>query len=172
MKHYKAGVKPGPLLLPELDGIDHINIYSKGETGLGKLLSNFACTEISTGFDGKFSSIEAYIYWLQTDSVNKETLRSLCGPDAKRFGRVLKKQKPRKISEEVLKDMVRDALLSKASNIFLQRLLIKSSLPFAHYYVFDGVVKPGPKEWEWVVQFWEDLRRQLKRKQFLKELQW
>lgn len=29
---------------PEMDGIDHINVYSKGKTELGKLLSNFART--------------------------------------------------------------------------------------------------------------------------------
>lgn len=40
------------------DGIDHINIYSKGKTTLGRMLSNFACTPFTHPEDGKFASIE------------------------------------------------------------------------------------------------------------------
>jgi len=47
------------------DGIDHINLYSRGHTELGQYLSNFAYTPIQTE-DGRFNSIEAYWYWLNT----------------------------------------------------------------------------------------------------------
>lgn len=45
------------------DGVDHINIYSKGKTSLGRFLSNFAQADIETE-DGNFASIEGYWYWL------------------------------------------------------------------------------------------------------------
>jgi hypothetical protein len=39
------------------DGIDHINVYSKGKTPLSRFLSNFAEADLETE-DGNFASIE------------------------------------------------------------------------------------------------------------------
>jgi len=61
------------------DGLSHINIYSKGMTELGRLLSNFANTPVNTPQDGKFTSIEGYWYWLLGKNDNREVLRTLHG---------------------------------------------------------------------------------------------
>ena len=51
---------------PATDGINHINIYSKGKTEVGRILSNF-----NTPFfkyetpHGKFRSLEGYYHWLR-----------------------------------------------------------------------------------------------------------
>lgn len=44
--------------LKENDGIDHINIYSKGKTELGCLLSNFAFSPFTINND-TFPSVES-----------------------------------------------------------------------------------------------------------------
>ncbi len=49
------------------DGVDHINIYSKGKTSLGRFLSNFVQADIETE-DGDFASVEGYWYWLTCPS--------------------------------------------------------------------------------------------------------
>lgn len=72
------------MINPENDGIDHINIYSKGKTDLGRFLSNFAHTPISSSQFGNFESIEGLWYWLGT---RNEKLRNLHGFLAKKIGR-------------------------------------------------------------------------------------
>ena len=42
---------------PKLDGIEHINIYSKGKTELGRLLTNFAQTPFIHPEYGRFESV-------------------------------------------------------------------------------------------------------------------
>lgn len=51
------------LVNPELDGIDHINVYSQGKTKLGRLLSNFANTPFEIPGLGRFQSVESYWYY-------------------------------------------------------------------------------------------------------------
>ena len=63
------------IFTPSTDGIDHINIYSKGKTSLGRWLSNFAKSPIETE-DGHFDSIEGYWYWYWLSSKD-DTLRAL-----------------------------------------------------------------------------------------------
>jgi predicted NAD-dependent protein-ADP-ribosyltransferase YbiA (DUF1768 family) len=71
-----------------MDGITHINIYSKGKTTLGRELSNFANTPIEVT-DGYFESIEGYWYWLGSSNKDKELLRNMSGFQAKQYGRNL-----------------------------------------------------------------------------------
>jgi len=55
------------------DGITHINIYSKGKTLLGKMLSNWSYYPIYLVL-GRFNSIEGLIFYL---SSNDEKLKEL-----------------------------------------------------------------------------------------------
>lgn len=68
---------------PNEDGISHINVYSKGRTGIGRFLSNFTFYPIHT-VDGEFHSIEGYWYWL---TCRDDRLRYLHGYEAKKLGR-------------------------------------------------------------------------------------
>jgi hypothetical protein len=49
---------------PSEDGVTHINVYSRGNTELGRLLSNFAHTPFSHPEFGEFASVEGFWYWL------------------------------------------------------------------------------------------------------------
>jgi hypothetical protein len=50
---------------PSKDGIDHINVYSKGKTELGKILSNWDSHPIKTPV-GLFYGIEPLLFYLQS----------------------------------------------------------------------------------------------------------
>lgn len=136
------------------DGINHINIYSKGKTSLGRFLSNFADARIETE-DGEFSSVEGYWYWLllKNDTAmiqrEKESLRIFFGFDVKDLGRRLLKRYGSRFSEEKQVDndsdfqrKIKNAIKFKIdNNLKYKEELAKCTLPFEHYYVYYGKVK-------------------------------
>lgn len=133
--------------LPENDGIDHINVYSKGNTFLGKQLSNFHEKYIITE-DGNFYSIEGYWYWLGTNNPNKEQLRQLSGFAAKKYGRELKALDWQDSNE--FKRKIKSAMRIKIFSMHLDKQIKENKLPFTHYYVFSGKVVNVP-EAEWIL---------------------
>lgn len=174
------------------DGIDHINIYSKGRTALGRFLSNFAQAEIETE-DGEFASIEGYWYWLlchpgtnpdckecdgegvtaldtgpQTyfgpcNVCSRDTLRTLFGNDAKKFGRALRQAQglsSDEVTSEDFRRKIKAAIKFKIDNHpRFKAELAKCSLPFEHYYVFYGKIKE-PSEHRWVIDYIDELRKE------------
>ncbi len=159
------------------DGVDHINIYSKGQTELGRLLSNFANTPFELFIDGWFASIEAYWYWLvlqisctpeQLPSVEETLkLRKLYGFAAKKYGRVLLENCLKGGAwsleqEKMFKGCIRNAFCAKLNwNPQIKEMLKQSSLPFTHYYNYNGkIVQANAHQWQ--VDFWEKTRTSLK----------
>lgn len=67
--HYLRGlgaVPTVPKILPATDGINHINIYSKGVSSVGRALSNFHTpSEPYVTLHGSFASLEGYYHWLR-----------------------------------------------------------------------------------------------------------
>ena len=115
--------------LRENDGIDHINIYSKGKTELGKILSNFAYTPFE--YNGiKYNSIEGAIFYYRTGD---ERFINLYGTEAKKLGKSLKGE--RKETYEMLKDWC-NAKLNQIP--IIEEILIQNELPFSHYFVMWG----------------------------------
>lgn len=66
------------------DGITHINVYSKGKTELGRLLSNFSHTPFY-GNDILFNSVEGWWQWFTTGK-EYDYLKYLYGFKAKKRG--------------------------------------------------------------------------------------
>ena len=128
------------------DGIDHINVYSKGKTSLGRFLSNFAYTTIVTE-DGQFDSIEGYWYWLKTkDCKLRENLREQSGFMAKNLGRSLEQKE--KIDWKEFKRKICAAIDEKLKRYPNQKKeLMECNLPLTHYYVYNGRKIPGGSEW-------------------------
>lgn len=131
------------------DSVDCINIYSKGKTELGRLLSNFANTPVDLP-EGRFASIEGYWYWL---SCHDDRLKSLYGFQAKELGRTL----PKSFQIANFEAKIKYAIWRKIeSNPQIKQQLICSSLPFAHFYEYgDKQIDAGYK---WLIQIWEDAR--------------
>lgn len=146
---------------PEKDGITHINIYSKGRTELGRLLTNFAHTPVITE-DGRFESLEGYWYWLLSEkNEESEFLRELYGWKAKQFGRELKiKDWPTSGEKIKFREKIEKAMRCKLDqHPNIKELLVSSTLPFAHYYCYyDKVIEV--KNCKWILEIWELLRNE------------
>jgi hypothetical protein len=141
------------------DGVDHINIYSKGQTELGRYLSNFTYSPFSHPYDGNFNSIEGYWYYSLTGD---DRLRHKWGYDAKKYGQSLQDIH---FNDEwnVDKNSVKLAIICKLTQTHSNYLasFIQSTLPFRHYYNFGGKIVE-PKEGVWLVEFFEELRKLFK----------
>lgn len=116
-------------MIPVKDGVTHINIYSKGKTELGRLLSNFAHTPFDHQMYGRFESIEGFWYWLSTGERHDE-LRHLHGYTAKEAGR-----KYSRITVPDFIEYIKKAIRLKIyQNPVIYDALKESTLPFRHYY--------------------------------------
>lgn len=139
---------------PKEDGVTHVNVYSKGKTELGRLLSNFAHTPfVVNGLE--FASVEAYWYWIATDGDTE--LRGLHGWKAKYEGknRVLHRGG---VAKHVSVDALRQAYAAKLkAHPEIQQKLLECKLPFAHYYMWDKKLHV-PKEFQWTAALWEEFR--------------
>lgn len=136
--------------LPENDGIDHINVYSKGKTELGRFLSNFAYSPINlTGIgDGEFLSIEGYWYWLGTRHVDRDKLRHVYGYKAKHLGRELRGKDWQETEEFKRKILFAIKLKILAMHEYLFKIFINNTLPLTHYYVYgDKVFNVPAAQW-------------------------
>lgn len=150
--------------LPEEDGKTHINVYSKGKTELGRLLSNFGHTPFDHPEYGHFSSIEGFWYWLSTGK-KTEDLRFLFGYKAKQAG-LLIRQQVEKYGEfkeiDNFKAEIKKAMILKVEqNARLCQLLRNSSLPLTHYYVWgneDNYRISYPRSYAWIHEYLIDIR--------------
>lgn len=135
---------------PALDGVDHINVFSRGRTELGRVLSNFAHTPFTVQGDGTFASVEGYWYWLQCEHADaRERLRPLHGYAAKKAGRALRVPDYGRVHDLEFRRSIARAIREKIRQTpGLAARLAASTLPFAHYYVYgEKVVTPADNEW-------------------------
>lgn len=140
---------------PATDGKDHINIYSKAKTRLGKFLTNMSDVPVKTKH-GVFQSMEGYWYWLSTGEQH-DFLRDAQCFEAKKQGRQLERVTNSNMQADI-KQAMHDKLLQYPVILELFR---KSTLPFTHYYYFGQeddrtVVYPG---FDWITKEWERLRK-------------
>lgn len=148
------------------DGKEHINIYSQGNTKLGKQLSNFYHSPIKIPSEGTFASIEAYWYWLLSYKDDEaEELKSLSGFEAKKLGRELLRPEHKLIRQkESFKNKILKATLLKIKSYpKIYRKLVNSSLPFEHYYTYESKVVE-PNNCQWLIDGIEKIRDHLKSK--------
>lgn len=135
-------------LNPDNDGVDHINVYSKGKTELGRKLSNFAHTPFELD-DKDFSSIEAYWYYrkllfLGASEEVLDTIRTLYGYAAKEYGRnqIAKFKIPVYESDNEFRLNITRAIQAKLKcNPELHTQLKECTLPLTHYYWYGKVSK-------------------------------
>lgn len=140
---------------PTKDGIDHINVYSQGKTVLGTFLSNWTRYPVILEDLGRFDSIEGLWYWLSTKD---ERLRSMSGFAAKKLGKSLSKVIT--LPDDEFKSIIKQAIKVKVTGGPQYFNFVDSTLPFTHYYVFNGKqVDAGHK---WIIEYLEQLRTELK----------
>lgn len=142
------------------DGKTHVNVYSKGKTGLGRFLSNFTRAPIDTE-DGHFDSIEGYWYWLSApiNNIDRDKLRHASGWKAKKLGRELRAQDW--VDDPEFKRKICAAIKVKLETNpewFDKLKRLKPHIKLDHYYVYgDKVIKP--KQGAWILEFLESMRK-------------
>lgn len=132
-----------------------INVYSKSEHPLGRLLSNFAHTPFMGDNGMRFESVEGWWYWYTTGKIHPE-LAKLYGFRAKQEGK--KYSQTKVVTHEILAQVYR-AKLRDNPEILTQ--LLAYSGEFEHYYVFNGNKVPATK-WLWTARLWEKIRDEYK----------
>jgi hypothetical protein len=134
---------------PNKDGVDHINVYSKGKTQLGRFLSNFADTPFSIEGKGDFLSVEGFWYWTITGN---DKFKSLPGWKCKEIGKKTKNIRSHPTEKELY-----EAYNAKLdSHPHIRAMLLENDLPLAHYYVYNGKVIEAT-EWIWTAKLWEKI---------------
>lgn len=148
---------------PEMEGIDHINIYSGASTELGRFLSNYAQAPFVCE-DGQFASIEGYTQWLansNSDYRRRNKLRQLSGHEAREYGLNLSDFKSNDECQGEFRRKIKEAIKNKIeSNLAMKTELLCSELPFAYYYR-KGLKAIAVAELEWVIEFIESYRIEL-----------
>ena len=140
------------MFLPKDDGITHVNVYSQGQTKLGRALSNFTRAPFEVPEHGKFESIEGYWYWL---GCKDDRLRFAVGYAAKKLGRELKASDWN--NEPDFKAYIITALKAKLdAHPWIKDALKLNSLPLAHYYVFNGFMKDESRRAEWILAVFKE----------------
>lgn len=149
---------------PSKDGIDHINIYSKGRTELGKLLSNFTHSPFEHKMYGKFNTVEGFWHWLKTDK-QYDIFRECSGAEAKSMS----KNYSFVFNGDFKSEIKKAILLKIEQNEKIKQLLKDSTLPLTHYYYY-GTVENGkvviPDNSKWVVDYIELIREYLNNKAY------
>lgn len=168
-----------PLHDPARDGFTHINVYTKGKTELGRKLTNPAKAYFSFPKSGEFQSVEGFWFWLRCALLGHNWtgeekqaihhLRTLHGLTAKKEGSAILEGVPKSawanFPEERFRAGVKEAIRQKIINdVSLQKDLVNSSLPFAHYYWYGKEDDPAIREagHAWVIEALEEFRLDLK----------
>ena len=140
--------------MEDIDGVHHINIYSKGKTEIGRWLSNFSYCPIQTE-DGWFNSIEGYWYWLSTLN---DKLRDLHGFSAKKLGK--ESEKLITLDEDVFQEKI-----CKAIDLKLKTnpkwVAEQCNLPLRHYYDYGGK-RIEKQEYNWITEHIQKRVKQLR----------
>lgn len=136
---------------PERDGVDHVNVYSKGRTELGQLLTNFADTPFRHPEHGWFRTVEGFWYWLKT-GMQYDQLRDVSGWEAKMLGRKWPSIEVEHFDEKI-KTAIRAKLIQHPN---ILSMLIDNELPLAHYYVIQGRIKQAG--YEWINEYYTQVR--------------
>lgn len=150
---------------PDTEGIDHINVYSKSKTVLGRLLTNFAETPFEHPKYGTVNSMEGFWYFCKLGKIYPELLKT-SGYLAKQKGKSLYPKIDSNdkiiISEEFKEEILEGIRLKLRQNKDILIKLISTDLPLSHYYAY-GNKSVGFKvhylpEYDWQIQEIERIR--------------
>lgn len=151
-----------------MDGITHVNIYSRGDTSIGCKLSHFTHRPFRF-MDINFASLEACWHFLKVYhgcGYMVHTLNTLHGREALYLGRTLRKHYLGEHFKDDLPRFYSEFYKAALTSIQQDPILVKDikELPltiyFDHYYVNDkGIVRP--RGWMDVTGIYESIRLEL-----------
>lgn len=148
---------------PLEDGVTHINLYSKGNTELGRQMTNFYLSPFDHPTFGRFASVEAAWHWLLT-GCKHDVLRDAYGLNAKKRARCFVEDKVNvnreltSLEKKILCDFIKCKI---DQNKKIKNNLISSTLPLAHYYYFgkiDNCKVVELPQYDWMIKYIESYR--------------
>lgn len=143
------------ILRPEMDGKDHLNIYSRAATAIGRWCSNWEVAPIDLPVHGRFQSIEGYWYWLGSGD---DRLRNLAGWNAKKVGRTVMRERVDGFEELItLAIKIKLATYAERAVDLLHEDLIE--LPIVHYYVMPDRVIDVTAKYQWMLDIFDNYRK-------------
>lgn len=137
------------------DGIDFINVYSKGNTKLGRFLSNMYYAPIDTPY-GRFDTIEGYWHYLvlPDNCPDKEQLMTVDGFHARKIGQALREQYGT-VERDDFETLISAALFEKLSSYtddWEEEYGKMDNLPLKHYYVSsNGKTVNLTRRYKWML---------------------
>ena len=140
---------------PKRDGIDFINVYSRGNTKLGRFLSNMYYAPIDTPY-GRFDTIEGYWHYLALPDTcpDKEQLMTADGFHARKIGQALREQYGT-VQRDDFETLISSALLEKLSSYtddWVEEYGKMDNLPLKHYYVSsNGKTVNLTRRYKWML---------------------
>lgn len=151
------------------DGVDHINIYSLGETDLGVALSQHALLQFNHNRFGPFLTVEGLWYWLR--SVNgDDSFRNMKGNKARNYSKTIENH----TYVPNFKYFIIDATLQKIKAYpELLKAVKESELRFDCYYYYKGKdghnnntsIRIRPVSAGWIIAGMNAIREALQRDQ-------
>lgn len=170
--------------VPQGDGVNHVNLYSKSATLAGRVLTHMSPFSVTVG-GMTFNTLEGYWYYRRVDEIlarkanwggtvnDSGWVQSLqatrSGFDAKKIGRSLLSHygegEPKTEMSEEFRNHIREAnRLRIEQNKFLKALLLSTAgLPLAHYYYY-GVAENArvmhDPVYDWIPEYLMKLREE------------
>lgn len=140
-----------------VDGKDHINISTTGETELGRMLSFGHHLPFVHPYFGPFNCMDGFWYYIRSEEKPDE-LRYQSAPKAKAIG-----SKLTQVRVDNFHNIIMAACRHKIDqHEHLKQLFIESHLPFEHYYLHGpGRVVVRPPIHQWLVTGMARLRAQM-----------
>lgn len=154
------------MINPTLDGVEHINIYSRGHTELGRMLSNLYDRDFIVDGYGSFRSMEGFWHYYLTGCQFDE-FRLASGHGSKRIGKTVKEFRidTRGNMELEHQEVILSAIRCKLrQHRDIRILLAESTLPFEHYYYYgqpDKATVINQPQYGWMLAEFDRLRKLL-----------
>ena len=160
MKYLKIpGLPPTPMSWKQ-DGVDHINIWQCAESDVGRAMSHGYRRPFTHAIFGKFNSMEAFWYYLQS-SERDPKIMDLFGYNLKKYVR----ENPKGFTTRKVLNFKAVIMESNYRRIMEYDGIIEelknSTLPFDLYYIMPDGTRLRPKTHNWLIPGWLEIRNAL-----------
>lgn len=155
----------------QLDGLTHINIYSKGRTSLGRALTNM-CLFTFEYNSLTFHSVEQAWHYFKFININEVVAKAIMNMDdaytIKKYAKPYNNEATALyVQSQEFRSLIKDVICTRLnSDNDLQLQLRNSHLPFEHYYSFGNditgykVVDESDK-YDWLIKIFTEYRTDL-----------
>lgn len=160
VKSQQRGDSRSPMQAPTgKDGEDHINIWDRATTPMGKLLANRTELKFTHEIFGNFSNVEAFWYYIRSEE-RDDRIRVMTGEAVRRFAGKL-----HTVRVPNFKAIIMDTNWQKITQYpDLAQSIKESELPFECYYYYkrNGGVRIRPSFAFWLIKGFDEIRAALK----------